>query len=120
MRRPSVFVFALSFTFLAVSAALATWGSRSHAVIVLIVGGMFIFPATMLVLRLMGRPALASKVAWRRIQQVCSVRCSAAASSDDTFVRCLHTISRHWPPTCLDVTCWEAYRRVQGDPWTTA
>ena len=45
----------------AVSAALATWGSRSHAVIVLIVGGMFIFPATMLVLRLMGRPALASK-----------------------------------------------------------
>lgn len=45
----------------AASAAFATWGLRSHAVIVLVVGGMFIFPATLLVLRLMGRPALASK-----------------------------------------------------------
>lgn len=45
----------------AASAAFATWGTRTQAVLVLIVGGMFIFPATLLVLRLTGRPALASK-----------------------------------------------------------
>lgn len=45
----------------AVSAAFATWGSRTTAVMTLIVGGMFIFPATLLVLKLMGRPALTRK-----------------------------------------------------------
>jgi hypothetical protein len=41
----------------AASAAFATWGSRTGAVMTLIAGGMFIFPATLLVLRLLGRPA---------------------------------------------------------------
>ncbi|MDP9146243.1 MAG: hypothetical protein M3N22_01175 [Acidobacteriota bacterium] len=39
-----------------VSAALATWYSHKAAIAVLVVGGVFIFPATQLVLRLMGRP----------------------------------------------------------------
>jgi hypothetical protein len=39
------------------SAALATWYSSTSAIVVLVVGGVFIFPLTQLVLRLMGRPA---------------------------------------------------------------
>lgn len=38
------------------SAALATWSSRRIAIIVLVVGGFFIFPATQLGLRAIGRP----------------------------------------------------------------
>ena len=37
------------------SAALATWSSPRPAIIALLVGGFFIFPLTMLTLRLMGR-----------------------------------------------------------------
>jgi hypothetical protein len=37
------------------SAALATWCSKQWGVMALILGGVFIFPATLLVLRLMGR-----------------------------------------------------------------
>jgi uncharacterized protein DUF7010 len=43
------------------SAAIATWGSGTLAVYVLMLGGAFIFPAMTLVLKLMGRPTLASK-----------------------------------------------------------
>ena len=39
-----------------VSAGFATWGSFRHAVIVLVVGGFFIFPLTQLTLRLLGGP----------------------------------------------------------------
>lgn len=39
------------------SAALATWYTASSAIIVLVAGGVFIFPLTQLLLRLMGRPA---------------------------------------------------------------
>jgi hypothetical protein len=39
----------------AASAALATWGRPRQAIIVLVVGGFFIFPATQLGLRLLGR-----------------------------------------------------------------
>jgi hypothetical protein len=37
-----------------VSAALATWGSPRAAIIALVIGGMFIFPATLLLLRITG------------------------------------------------------------------
>jgi hypothetical protein len=40
-----------------VSAALGTWGSTTNAILVLVVGGAFIFPLTQLVLRAMGRRA---------------------------------------------------------------
>jgi hypothetical protein len=39
------------------SAALATWHSPKAGILVLVFGGMLIFPATQLLLRLMGRPA---------------------------------------------------------------
>lgn len=39
------------------SAALGTWISVRAAIVTLVFGGMFIFPLTQLVLRLMGRPA---------------------------------------------------------------
>jgi hypothetical protein len=39
------------------SAALATWMSPRAGILVLVVGGMFIFPVTQLLLKLMGRPA---------------------------------------------------------------
>jgi uncharacterized protein DUF7010 len=39
----------------AISAALATWGSRRQAILFLALGGVFIFPITTLLLRLMGR-----------------------------------------------------------------
>ncbi len=38
------------------SAALGTWGSRDLAIVTLVVGGVFIFPMTQLVLRALGRP----------------------------------------------------------------
>jgi hypothetical protein len=43
------------------SAAAGTWGSHSLAVVILLVGGCFIFPLTMLALRLAGRPATTPK-----------------------------------------------------------
>jgi len=43
------------------SAALATWGSRTVGMIALIVGGMFIFPLTRLVLALLKSPAAMSR-----------------------------------------------------------
>ncbi len=43
------------------SATLATWSSRNQAVWALIIGGMFIFPVTMMALRLLGRRATASR-----------------------------------------------------------
>jgi len=39
------------------SAALATWGSTRAGIMALVLGGMFIFPLTLLTLRAMGRPA---------------------------------------------------------------
>lgn len=38
------------------AAALGTWGSPRQAILLLVVGGIFIFPLTVLLLRLMGRP----------------------------------------------------------------
>jgi hypothetical protein len=38
-----------------VSAALATWASPTSAIIILVLGGVFIFPLTQVVLRLMGQ-----------------------------------------------------------------
>jgi hypothetical protein len=43
-----------------VSAALATWGSRRGAILAIVIGGTFIFPATQLVLRAMGGRATLS------------------------------------------------------------
>jgi hypothetical protein len=40
-----------------VSAALGTWGNQKYAILVLMLGGVFIFPLTQLILRLLGRPA---------------------------------------------------------------
>lgn len=40
-----------------VSAAIGTWGTERQAILVLVLGGMFIFPLTQLGLRLLGRPA---------------------------------------------------------------
>src|SRR5262245_61055989 len=44
-----------------VSAALGTWVSSTSAIIALIAGGSFIFPITMLALKVMGRPATLSR-----------------------------------------------------------
>lgn len=44
-----------------VSAALGTWSTHNNAAIALIVGGMFIFPMTMLTLKLLGRRTTASR-----------------------------------------------------------
>jgi len=40
-----------------ISAALGTWVGERQAILVLVLGGMFIFPLTQLGLRLMGRPS---------------------------------------------------------------
>ena len=39
-----------------ISAALATWHSQRSAIYALVFGGMLIFPATLLLMRIMGRP----------------------------------------------------------------
>lgn len=43
------------------SASLATWRSHRSGIVALVVGGMFIFPLTQIVLRAMGRPAALPK-----------------------------------------------------------
>lgn len=45
----------VSGTLWAISAAMGTWGTHRQAILVLVLGGMVIFPVTQLVLRLMGR-----------------------------------------------------------------
>lgn len=44
-----------------ISAVLATWLNQNAAVLALVLGGMFIFPLTQLVLRLAGHPARTAK-----------------------------------------------------------
>ena len=51
----------VSSTLWAASAALATWSSPRNAILVLVVGGFFIFPVTQLVLKLTGRPSALAK-----------------------------------------------------------
>lgn len=46
---------AVSGTLWALSAAMGTWSTHRRAILVLVLGGMFIFPATQLVLRAIGR-----------------------------------------------------------------
>jgi len=43
------------------SAALSTWGSRRLGILSLVIGGMFIFPLTQLILKLLGKPASLSR-----------------------------------------------------------
>ncbi len=43
------------------SAGVGTWGLRTQAMLVLIVGGAFIFPLSVLVLRALGRPGFVSR-----------------------------------------------------------
>src|SRR5437867_5005588 len=43
------------------SAAMGTWASRRSAILVLVLGGMFIFPVTVLALKAMGRRATLSR-----------------------------------------------------------
>ena len=43
------------------SATLATWHSQRSAILMLVIGGIFIFPLTQLLLRLMGKPAALPK-----------------------------------------------------------
>lgn len=51
----------VSGTMWAISAALATWGTPRRGMLVLVLGGMFIFPLTQLLLRAMGRRASLGK-----------------------------------------------------------
>jgi hypothetical protein len=44
-----------------VSAALGTWGSPKASILLIVVGGFFIFPLTQMLLRVSGRPASVSK-----------------------------------------------------------
>lgn len=46
---------AVSGTLWALSAAMGTWSTHRRAILVLVIGGMFIFPVTQLVLRALGR-----------------------------------------------------------------
>ncbi len=52
---------AVSGTIWLVSAILATWVNQRYGIYVLVLGGMFIFPLTQLVLKLMGRKTTLSK-----------------------------------------------------------
>ena len=90
------------------SAALATWGSRTQAVLALLGGGMFIFPLTVLVLRLLGRPAgvrrenplsfLAMQVAFTIPLAIPLILAATAYKPEWFYAGCLIVVGAHYLP----------------------
>jgi len=90
------------------SAALATWGSRNTAVLTLVVGGVFIFPLTTLVLRALGRPAslsrenplgfLAMQVAFTIPLAIPLILAATAYKPEWFYAGCLIVVGAHYLP----------------------
>jgi hypothetical protein len=90
------------------SAALATWGSRNTAVLALVVGGVFIFPLTTLVLRALGRPAslsrenplgfLAMQVAFTIPLAIPLILAATAYKPEWFYAGCLIVVGAHYLP----------------------
>ena len=90
------------------SAALATWGSRTTAILALVLGGVFIFPLTTLVLRLSGRPAslrrenplgfLAMQVAFTIPLAIPLILAATAYKAEWFYAGCLIVVGAHYLP----------------------
>jgi len=90
------------------SAALATWGSRNTAVLTLLGGGMFIFPLTTLVLRVLGRRAslsrenplgfLAMQVAFTIPLAIPLILAATAYKPEWFYAGCLIVVGAHYLP----------------------
>lgn len=90
------------------SAALATWGSRTTAILALVLGGVFIFPLTTLVLRLSGRPSslrrenplgfLAMQVAFTIPLAIPLILAATAWKPEWFYAGCLIVVGAHYLP----------------------
>ena len=90
------------------SAALATWGSRTQAVLALILGGVLIFPLTLLLLRVLGRPVgavkdnplsfLGMQVAFTVPLAIPLILAATAYKPEWFFAGCLIVVGAHYLP----------------------
>jgi hypothetical protein len=91
-----------------ISAALGTWGNQKYAILILVLGGVFIFPLTQLVLRLLGRPvglprqhpmnALAMQVAFIAPLSIPLVLAAALYNMNWFFPAFMIAIGAHYLP----------------------
>jgi hypothetical protein len=100
-----------------VSAALGTWGTERQAILVLVVGGMFIFPLTQLGLRLLGRPsslpaghpmnALAMQVAFMLPLNMLLVGAAALYNLNWFYPAFMLIVGTHYLPFIFLYGMWE-------------
>lgn len=100
-----------------VSAALGTWGSERQAIILLVVGGMFIFPLTQLSLRLTGRPsslpsghpmnALAMQVAFTVPLNILLVGAASLYNINWFYPAFMLVVGTHYMPFIFLYGMWE-------------
>ncbi|HEX4038436.1 MAG TPA: hypothetical protein VHX37_10295 [Acidobacteriaceae bacterium] len=90
------------------SAALASWGTKREAIVLLCAGGVFIFPGTQLLLRLMRRPAslpkghpmnaLAMQIAFIVPLNIPLVLAATAYRLDWFYPACMILVGTHYMP----------------------
>lgn len=99
------------------SAALSTWGGTRQGIIALVVGGMFIFPLTQLVLRFAGRPwtlsrenplrGLAIEVAFMVPLTLPVVAGAALHNVNWFYPGCMIIVGAHYMPFIFLYRMWE-------------
>jgi hypothetical protein len=100
-----------------ISAALGTWSTHRRAILVLVLGGMFIFPMTMLVLRLIGRRAslshenplggLAMQIAFTVPLSLPVVGAAALHNVNWFYPACMIVVGAHYMPFVFLYGMWE-------------
>ena len=103
----------------AASAALATWSTPRNAILLLVVGGFFIFPLTQLALRLMGRPsalpkghpmnALAMQVAFTLPLNLPLVGAATVYRLDWFYPAFMIAVGTHYLPFVFLYGIWQFY-----------
>ncbi len=99
------------------SAALATWHSQRTAIEVLVFGGVFIFPLTLLLLRLMGRPsglpkghpmnALGMQVAFTVPFTLPVVGAATLHNQNWFYPACMVVVGAHYLPFIFQYGMWQ-------------
>ena len=99
------------------AAALGTWVSPSRAILALVVGGVFIFPLTQLLLKAMGRRAslsaenpmgqLAMQVAFMVPLNLPVVAAATLHRLDWFFPACMLIVGTHYLPFCFLYGMWQ-------------
>ena len=99
------------------SAALSTWASPGKGIVALVVGGAFIFPLTILILKASGRPAslspgnpmgqLARQIAFTIPLNLPVVAGATLYRLDWFYPACMIVVGTHYLPFCFLYGMWQ-------------